>query len=90
LFFLGLFFWPFIDRNPARHPTARPVALAAGGVFLLVVFGFRRHTAGPRLAPPSFPDPQAVSPGSFMPKFPLTDQQLGDLTGYMLSLKKSP
>lgn len=35
-----------------------------------------------------FRDPQSVSPGSFMPKFPLTDQQLNDLTSYMLSLKK--
>jgi ubiquinol-cytochrome c reductase cytochrome b subunit len=35
-----------------------------------------------------FRDPQSVSPGSFMPKFPLTEQQLNDLTSYMLSLKK--
>jgi ubiquinol-cytochrome c reductase cytochrome b subunit len=35
-----------------------------------------------------FRDPQSVSPGSFMPKFPLDDQQLNDLTSYMLSLKK--
>jgi ubiquinol-cytochrome c reductase cytochrome b subunit len=35
-----------------------------------------------------FRDPQSVSPGSFMPKFPLTDQQLNDLTSYMLSLKR--
>jgi ubiquinol-cytochrome c reductase cytochrome b subunit len=31
-----------------------------------------------------------VSPGSFMPKFPLTDPQLNELTSYMLSLKKTP
>jgi ubiquinol-cytochrome c reductase cytochrome b subunit len=37
-----------------------------------------------------FRDPASVSPGSFMPKFPLTDAQLNDLTAYMLSLKKSP
>ena len=36
-----------------------------------------------------FRDPQAVSPGSFMPKFPLSDQQLNDFTSYMLSLKKT-
>ena len=36
-----------------------------------------------------FQDPQSVSPGSFMPKFPLNEQQLQDLTNYMLSLKKS-
>ncbi len=37
-----------------------------------------------------FKDPQSVSPGSFMPKFPLTDRQLQDLTSYMLSLKRTP
>jgi ubiquinol-cytochrome c reductase cytochrome b subunit len=36
-----------------------------------------------------FKDPQSVSPGSFMPKFPLTDPQLNELTSYMLSLKKT-
>jgi len=35
-----------------------------------------------------FRDPQAVSPGSIMPKFPLDDRQLNDLTSYVLSLKK--
>jgi ubiquinol-cytochrome c reductase cytochrome b subunit len=35
-----------------------------------------------------FRDPPSVSPGSFMPKFPLNDRQLNDLTSYMLSLKK--
>jgi ubiquinol-cytochrome c reductase cytochrome b subunit len=35
-----------------------------------------------------FRDPQSVSPGSFMPKFPLSEQQLNDLTTYMLSLKR--
>lgn len=34
-----------------------------------------------------FKDPQSVSPGSFMPKFPLNDKQLNDLASYMLSLK---
>ena len=34
-----------------------------------------------------FRDPQSVSPGSFMPKFPLNDQQLNDLTSYILTLK---
>jgi ubiquinol-cytochrome c reductase cytochrome b subunit len=37
-----------------------------------------------------FRDPQSVSPGSFMPKFPLTDPQLEDLASYMLSLKRAP
>ena len=36
-----------------------------------------------------FKDPQSVSPGSIMPKFPLTDPPLDDLAGYMLSLRKS-
>jgi len=35
-----------------------------------------------------FRDPQSVSPGSIMPKFPLNDQELTDLTSYMLSLKR--
>lgn len=34
-----------------------------------------------------FKEPQSVSPGSFMPKFPLNDKQLNDLTNYMLTLK---
>ncbi|WP_342348636.1 cytochrome b N-terminal domain-containing protein [uncultured Nitrospira sp.] len=34
-----------------------------------------------------FKDPQSVSPGSFMPKFPLNDKQLNDLTNYMLTLR---
>ena len=36
-----------------------------------------------------FRDPQAVSPGSMMPKFPLTEPELNDLTSYMLSLQRS-
>jgi ubiquinol-cytochrome c reductase cytochrome b subunit len=35
-----------------------------------------------------FKDPQAVSPGSIMPKFPLSDRDLHDLTSFMLSLKR--
>ena len=131
--------WPFIDRNPARNPTRRPVALGAGAVFLIVVFSLlglsiknlyavpridpavargkalyaqfgcagchRIHGAGGAVAPDlsfvgdvrperewhlkHFKDPQSVSPGSFMPKFPLTDEQLNDLTSYMLSLKRT-
>jgi ubiquinol-cytochrome c reductase cytochrome b subunit len=34
-----------------------------------------------------FRDPQAVSPGSIMPKVTLPDQELNQLTDYMLSLK---
>ena len=36
-----------------------------------------------------FRNPQSVSPGSIMPKFPLTEQELNDLTSYMLSLRRS-
>ena len=36
-----------------------------------------------------FRDPQSVSPGSIMPKFPLTEAELQDLTSYMLSLKRN-
>ena len=36
-----------------------------------------------------FRDPQSVVPDSFMPKFPLSEQELNDLTSYMLSLKKT-
>jgi ubiquinol-cytochrome c reductase cytochrome b subunit len=35
-----------------------------------------------------FRDPQSVSPGSIMPKLPLNEQELNDLTSYMLSLKR--
>src|SRR2546426_10690858 len=35
-----------------------------------------------------FRDPQSTSPGSIMPKFPLSEQELNDLTAYMLSLRK--
>lgn len=36
-----------------------------------------------------FRDPQSVSPGSIMPKFPLTEPELHDLTSYLLSLKRT-
>lgn len=36
-----------------------------------------------------FQDPQSLSPGSIMPKFPLTETELQDLTSYMLSLKRA-
>jgi ubiquinol-cytochrome c reductase cytochrome b subunit len=34
-----------------------------------------------------FKDPASVVPGSFMPKLPLSERELNDLTTYMLSLK---
>jgi quinol-cytochrome oxidoreductase complex cytochrome b subunit/mono/diheme cytochrome c family protein len=39
-FFLVLFFWPFLDRNPHRNPARRPVAmglLGAGSLGLVVL-----------------------------------------------------
>jgi quinol-cytochrome oxidoreductase complex cytochrome b subunit/mono/diheme cytochrome c family protein len=43
LFFLILFFWPFLDRNPKRNPKRRPVAigllsLGTAGLIGLTVF----------------------------------------------------
>jgi ubiquinol-cytochrome c reductase cytochrome b subunit len=38
LFYAGLMFLPFIDRNPERNPVKRPTALIVGGAFLLGVF----------------------------------------------------
>ncbi|WHZ13219.1 MAG: cytochrome b/b6-like protein [Nitrospira sp.] len=32
-------------------------------------------------------DPASVSPGSIMPKFPLSDREINDLAGYLLTLK---
>jgi cytochrome c1 len=45
--------------------------------------------ARPGLAHQHFRDPQSVSSGSFRPKFPLSEEQLNDLTTYMLSLKRT-
>jgi ubiquinol-cytochrome c reductase cytochrome b subunit len=138
VFVLVLLFWPFLDRNPARHPTARPVVLAAGVLFLVVVFSLlgislrdlyavprtdpavargkalfaqfgcaachRIHGTGGAVGPDlsyigdtrpdrdwhyrHFRNPQSVSPGSIMPQFPLNEQELHDLTSYVLSLKR--
>ena len=137
LFFLMLFLLPFLDRNPQRRISRRPVTLGAGMVFLVIVFGLlgislrdlyavpktdpsvirgkelvvkfacktchRIHGEGAAIAPDlsfvadrrpdrewhihHFRDPQSVSPGSFMPKLPLSDRQLNDLTSYVLTLK---
>ncbi|MGE0473666.1 MAG: cytochrome b N-terminal domain-containing protein [Nitrospirales bacterium] len=137
LFFTGLLLLPFLDRNPERRPSSRPVMMGAGLGFLIIVFTLlgislkslyavpkqdpsiargialveqfkcltchRIHGEGANIAPDlsyvadhrpdrdwhlqHFKDPQSVSAGSFMPKFPLNDKQLNDLTSYMLSLK---
>lgn len=137
-FILIVFFWPFIDRNPARNPSQRRVAMLAGGGFLVVVFGLmalslrdlyaeRRidpsvahgkalygeygcagchviHGEGGAVGPDlsyvgdtrpdrewhyrHFKDPEEVVPGSTMPRFPLAEKELYDLTSYMLSLKE--
>ena len=39
LFFLALFFLPFLDRNPNRNPVKRPTAMTVGVLFLALVFG---------------------------------------------------
>jgi quinol-cytochrome oxidoreductase complex cytochrome b subunit len=138
LFFLALFFWPFLDRNPARRLARRPLALGTGVAFLVMVFALlgisirdlralprvdpavakgkavftrfgctgchRIHGEGGAVGPDlsfvgdarperawhlkHFRDPQSVSPGSIMPKLPLSEQELDDLTSYMLSLKR--
>ena len=138
VFLLVLLLWPFIDRNPVRHPARRPAALISGVLFLAIVFGLlgvslrdlyavprtdpavakgkalyaqfgcagchRIHGEGGALGPDlsyegdtrpdrdwhfrHFRDPQSVSPGSIMPKFPLTEPQLQDLTAYIMSLKR--
>lgn len=137
VFFLGLLLLPFIDRNPQRHVTKRPISLGVGFTFLLVMFTLlgvslvdlyavpksdpsiirgqelvvkhscktchRIHGEGAAIAPDlsfvadrrperewhvkHFRDPKSVSPNSFMPKFPLTDHEIDDLTNYMLTLK---
>ncbi|MER3424548.1 MAG: quinol:cytochrome C oxidoreductase, partial [Nitrospiraceae bacterium] len=56
LFFLILLFWPFIDQNPYRHPTRRPIALTIGALFLVFVFALlgvsiRDLYAVPRMDP---------------------------------------
>jgi ubiquinol-cytochrome c reductase cytochrome b subunit len=139
VFMLVLLLWPFIDRRKSRNPTSRPIAMASGGLFLLIVFSLlgisinnlyavkrtdpaiahgkalfarfgcagchRIHGEGGAIGPDlsyegdtrpdqawhlrHFRDPQSVSPGSIMPKFPLTEQELNDLTRYVLSLKRS-
>ncbi|MEC4670878.1 MAG: cytochrome b N-terminal domain-containing protein [Nitrospirota bacterium] len=57
LFFLMLFLLPFLDRNPQRRISRRPVTLGAGMVFLVIVFGLlgislRDLYAVPRPTPP--------------------------------------
>jgi quinol-cytochrome oxidoreductase complex cytochrome b subunit/cytochrome c len=39
LFFLVLFFWPFIDRNPHRDPRRRPFAIALFAVSVACLIG---------------------------------------------------
>jgi ubiquinol-cytochrome c reductase cytochrome b subunit len=39
LFFLVLFFWPFLDRNPNRDPRRRPVAIGLLGLSTAALIG---------------------------------------------------
>jgi len=140
LFIAVLLLWPFLDwQKTVRAPASRPVGMALGALFLLVVFSLlgvslknlygvkradpgiahghalydnfgcaachRIHGTGGAVGPDlsyigderpdrewhikHFRDPQSVSPGSIMPKFPLTEQELHDLSSYMVSLKKA-
>lgn len=136
IFYALLMFLPFVDRNPARNPARRPMAVLIGGVFLILVFGLmavslkeiysvpttdpsvvrgrevysklqcsgchRIHGSGAAVGPDlsyvgkdrdrdwlnrHFDNPQAVVPGSIMPRFTLSPAERDDLTNYMLSLK---
>ena len=42
---LLLLIWPFLDRNPERHPKKRPFAVAVGiaALLLAIVFGVIGH-----------------------------------------------
>lgn len=56
LFILGLLLLPLIDRNLERRPSSRPIALASGVAFLIVVFALlgislRSLHATPKLDP---------------------------------------
>lgn len=137
---LVMLLWPFLDwQKTVRAPASRPLGMALGGLFLLVVFSLlglslknlyavkrvdpavargqtlvtnlgclgchRIHGTGGAIGPDlsyigderpdrewhikHFRDPQSVSPGSIMPKFPLTDPELQDLASYMMSLKRT-
>lgn len=139
VFVMIILLWPFLDwQKTIRAPASRPIGMALGALFLLIVFSLlgvslhqlyavkrpdpeiahgkalyvqfgcagchRVHGEGGALAPDlsyvgdarperewhlkHFRDPQSVSAGSFMPKFPLTESELNDLTSYMLSLKR--
>ncbi|MFQ5794122.1 MAG: hypothetical protein ACE5JP_03620 [Candidatus Bipolaricaulia bacterium] len=43
-----LFLWPFLDRNPERHPKKRPVAITLGlvAVSLMVLFSILGYFEG--------------------------------------------
>lgn len=139
LFILVLFFLPFLDGRPERRPAKRPLVMAVGIGFLVIVFGLlgislknlyaipksdpsvvqgqklfaqyhcaachRIHGEGGKVGPDlsfvgdrrpdrdwhlrHFTDPQSVSPGSIMPKFPLSNRERNNLASYMLSLKST-
>jgi ubiquinol-cytochrome c reductase cytochrome b subunit len=136
LLFVLLFALPFIDRRKERSPSKRPLVLAMGGGFLIVVFTllgvslkqiwsvpttdpsvvagkkvFAKYpcaschqiqgeggTFCPNLSHVAsrrdrdwvvrhFKNPQAVTPGSPMPAFHFSEQELNDLTNYIMTLK---
>lgn len=42
---LLLFFWPFLDRSPERHPLKRPISMTIGilSLLALLIFGILAH-----------------------------------------------
>jgi ubiquinol-cytochrome c reductase cytochrome b subunit len=63
-FFLMLFFWPFLDRNPQRAPSRRPVALGlltagCAGLIGLTIFAIRTDV---RMTEPAQVAAQAPKP----------------------------
>jgi ubiquinol-cytochrome c reductase cytochrome b subunit len=64
LFFLVLFFWPFLDRNPERDPRCRPLAmtLLAGGTVGLVGLTIFAIATDVRMKEPAIAQAQTPSP----------------------------
>jgi mono/diheme cytochrome c family protein len=71
LFFLLLFFWPFLDRNPDRNPRRRPIAMAllggsTAGLVGLTIFALATNV---RMKEPAIA--QAQVPATAQPAGPI-------------------